>query len=149
MKMLCGKCSQEREFVSYNGKKYFICRACEPMWDQLGDEVVKLETPTKPPMPKKENDKQPEKVGITKKAANFTKAVTKHAFNGFRKTPSMVYRSRIDICNSCEFLLNNKECGKCGCPVAEKASWASEQCPIGKWEVYKETTGKCGGCGRK
>ena len=58
MKMLCGKCSQEREFVSYNGKKYFICRACEPMWDQLGDEVVKLETPTKPPMPKKENDKQ-------------------------------------------------------------------------------------------
>ena len=147
MKILCAKCGQEREFVSYNGKKYFICRTCEPMWDQLGDEVVKLEPPTQPPS--RENSEQPEKVGMVKKAANFTKAVTKHAFNGFTKTPSMVYRSRLDICNSCEFLINNKECGKCGCPVAEKASWASEACPIGKWEVYKHTKAKCGGCGRK
>ena len=147
MKIICGKCSQERELVSYNGKKYFICRTCEPMWDQLGDEVVKLETPDRPPST--ENSEQREKVGMIKKAANFTKAVTKHAFNGFTKTPSMVYRSRLDICNSCEFLIDNKECGKCGCPVAEKASWASEACPIGKWEVYKHTKGKCGGCGRK
>lgn len=147
MKMLCGKCNQEREFISYNGKKYFICRTCEPMWNQLGDEVVKLETPTRPVS--RESSEQPEKVGMIKKAANFTKAVTKHAFNGFTKTPSMVYRSRLDICNSCEFLVDNKECGKCGCPVAEKASWASEQCPIEKWSQYIATKGKCGSCGRK
>ena len=48
MNILCAKCGQEREFVSYNEKKYFICRTCEPMWDQLGDEVVKIEAPTKP-----------------------------------------------------------------------------------------------------
>ena len=144
---MCGKCNQEREFVSYNGKKYFICRTCEPMWDQLGDEVVKAETPTKPVST--ENSEQPEKVGMLKKAANFTKAVTKHAFNGFTKTPSMVYRSRLDICNSCEFLLTGGQCSECGCIVKYKTSWASEKCPIGKWSEYKQTRGKCGGCGRK
>ncbi len=86
---------------------------------------------------------------ILKKAANFTKAVTKHAANGFKNVPEIVYNDRMDKCNNCDKLRDNGQCSECGCVVKIKAAWAREKCPIDKWSEYKATRGKCRGCGRK
>ena len=41
---------------------------------------------------------------------------------------------RIDICNSCEFLLTlTRNCKKCGCFVDAKATLTKSECPMSKW----------------
>ena len=92
--------------------------------------------------------KEPSMPSVFQQAKNFTKAVAKHAMNGGQGVPPAVKKSRLDLCSGCEFLSGDR-CSKCGCFVSAKTDWASERCPIGKWETYKATRGKCGGCGRK
>ena len=41
-------------------------------------------------------------------------------------------KRRLDICNKCEFLQNNR-CTKCGCFLSIKTYLRAEQCPVGKW----------------
>lgn len=42
--------------------------------------------------------------------------------------------SRLDICNSCEFLFQpTKNCKKCGCFVVAKTKLKQQKCPINKW----------------
>lgn len=42
--------------------------------------------------------------------------------------------SRLDICNSCEFLFKpTKNCKKCGCFVVAKVKLKQQKCPIDKW----------------
>lgn len=42
--------------------------------------------------------------------------------------------SRLDICNSCEFLFKpTKNCKKCGCFVVGKTKLKQQKCPIDKW----------------
>ena len=66
---------------------------------------------------------------------NFTKAVVKHAKDGFNKVTVEEYNRRLQICGKCELREENR-CShvKCGCFLKRKAWWASEKCPIGKWE---------------
>jgi hypothetical protein len=44
-----------------------------------------------------------------------------------------VQRTRISICNSCEFLTMTRNCKKCGCFVDAKSRLAEQHCPIRKW----------------
>jgi len=90
----------------------------------------------------------PEMPSLLTQAKNFTKSVTKHVMNGAYNAPDQVRRSRLEICSTCDYLQNDR-CRACGCFVAQKAAWASEKCPLDKWGIYKASTGKCGGCGRK
>ncbi|HND36769.1 MAG TPA: DUF6171 family protein [Nitrosomonas sp.] len=39
---------------------------------------------------------------------------------------------RLEICNGCEFLKDNR-CLECGCFLALKAGLHAENCPKGKW----------------
>ena len=92
--------------------------------------------------------KEPSMPSVFQQAKNFTKAVARHAMNGGQSVPESVKQSRMEHCLGCEFLSGNR-CSECGCFVDAKTDWASERCPVGKWETYKASRGKCGGCGRK
>lgn len=71
---------------------------------------------------------------ISTQIVNFSKAVVKHARNKFKKVDELIYRQRLEICNGCEFHSNGRCTHKaCGCYLATKAWWASENCPIAKW----------------
>ena len=92
---------------------------------------------------------EPQKMpSVFKQVANFAKSTFNHVASGAHKVPDHVYKSRLEICNSCDKLHKSK-CSECGCFVSMKASWASEKCPLEKWMEYKQTKGKCGGCGGK
>ena len=93
-------------------------------------------------------EQRKEMPSMFQQAKNFAKATARHVANMGRNTPNMVRESRLEICNKCD-KNNNGRCSECGCFVDVKTSWASEACPLGHWLEYKDTPGKCGGCGRK
>jgi hypothetical protein len=46
-----------------------------------------------------------------------------------------IYNERINICNSCPFLTENKRCTKCGCFMEAKTRLKKTYCPIDKWSA--------------
>lgn len=74
--------------------------------------------------------------GVWKKALNLAKATAKHAADGMRLVSDEVHEKRLSLCMVCPER-NIDACGLCGCPVATKASWASERCPKTppEWDV--------------
>jgi hypothetical protein len=75
-----------------------------------------------------------DKPSFIRKTKNFTKAISRHAADGFTKVVLPQYIERLQACNECEFhengLCNHEECG---CILSKKAWWRSENCPIDKW----------------
>tara|TARA_R100000808_G_scaffold63_1_gene509 strand:+ start:6869 stop:7498 length:630 start_codon:yes stop_codon:yes gene_type:complete len=63
---------------------------------------------------------------------NFAKAVTKYVSTGGKKVDEHQFAERMAICDNCEYR-SGPRCLKCGCFLEMKASWASADCPIGKW----------------
>lgn len=61
----------------------------------------------------------------------FVWALVKYILVGGRVSQE-VYKDRLDICNSCEYL-KGTQCGICGCYVKVKAKWTTENCPKNKW----------------
>lgn len=47
-------------------------------------------------------------------------------------TPELV-QSRLAICNSCEFIVQNESCSKCSCLLANRTKYTDSFCPEGKW----------------
>ena len=75
------------------------------------------------------------KPNLMVRAYRFLKASYKHAANDFEKADRTTYNDRVHACSRCEFYDDdNNTCGLCGCPIATKASWKSEDCPQGKWK---------------
>lgn len=67
--------------------------------------------------------------------SNFTKAVVKHALDGFNKVTPAEYTHRIMICNKCDMRVKNRCTHEdCGCFIEKKAWWNSEKCPLNKWD---------------
>lgn len=53
-------------------------------------------------------------------------------------TDQSVIDKRMEICNSCEFLIKaTKQCKKCGCLMPMKTKLANAGCPINKWEKHE------------
>jgi hypothetical protein len=81
-------------------------------------------------------------LNIAKKVKNFTKAIVRHASNNFRRVTQEEYNERMSMCGKCDYR-DDKICShmKCGCYIARKAWWESENCPDGKWLklVYNNT----------
>lgn len=47
-----------------------------------------------------------------------------------------VYKTRMDICASCEFFRrDDKRCSQCGCFMETKTKFKQTYCPIHKWEA--------------
>lgn len=99
--------------------------------------------------------------GLAKKAFNYALAIMKHAADGFQKTTWETYHERVLACLSCPHVKATSEefeCGLCGCPIAKKALWRSEDCPHpsgSRWlkageplpPFYNKDGNGSGGCG--
>ena len=49
-------------------------------------------------------------------------------------TDEKTMQSRLEICNTCEFLIKKTTtCKKCGCFMVAKTKLANATCPLGKW----------------
>ena len=92
---------------------------------------------------------------LTEKARNFIRATVKHVATGMNLVSNEIQEKRMTICKGCEFYDDNNQnphCSKCGCFLNIKTTWASEGCPVGKWEAVATTPrggSNCGGCGRQ
>lgn len=71
--------------------------------------------------------------GVIEQATTFVKAASKFAAGGFKRVSLEVLEERKAICLQCEHYVTGR-CAKCGCYIKAKASWQSEECPIGKWK---------------
>jgi hypothetical protein len=49
-----------------------------------------------------------------------------------------VLERRLETCSLCDQRTDDR-CTVCGCHLAEKASWRSSECPLGKWQKVEET----------
>lgn len=81
------------------------------------------------------------------KIEKFVIAIIKHIKNKLQEVDSNTYQKRILNCFKCESRSKKGwKCTECGCSISLKAKWASESCPLGKWElsVISTTTSPCG-----
>lgn len=44
-----------------------------------------------------------------------------------------VQQTRMSICNSCQYQVNNESCSKCSCLLANRVKYIEMFCPEGKW----------------
>lgn len=70
--------------------------------------------------------------GKIEMAANFTKALANHVVTGAKETEPEELEKRLATCTLCEHR-NGDHCGVCGCPIAKKASWKDQHCPLRLW----------------
>lgn len=86
------------------------------------------------------------------KAKNFVGALVRHAADGLARVDNETLSERLAVCALCEHReLSNWTCRLCGCYLTVKATWRSEKCPEGRWELpmageEKEKAPE-GGCG--
>lgn len=64
---------------------------------------------------------------------SFLAALWRHVRAGRPRTPFDVLSARLVACVACDRLTPADTCGACGCHVARKAAWATEDCPLGRW----------------
>ena len=66
----------------------------------------------------------------------FAKALILHAKDKFQRVTPAEYKERMEICLSCEFIMKNRGCMKCGCHMPTKAGWRTTSCPLDppKWK---------------
>ena len=77
--------------------------------------------------------------GKVKMAANFTKSLAAHVADGLQKVEAPELQRRLEVCTLCD-QRNDDRCSVCGCYLAEKASWRSSECPLGKWNQKQEVS---------
>lgn len=141
------KCSKCDTIINAN-LQYPIHCACG--WIDYGNgKIIQSEIMSK--VESSGNFSQPP--NIIQKAQNLTKAVVKHAQNGFISVSNNIKEERLSICKGCEFYNqtnpDNPTCNKCGCFLKIKTGWASEKCPIDKWmDIKTQSSGGCG-CNKK
>lgn len=66
---------------------------------------------------------------------DLSKAITKQVISGCPAADDETLKYRSDICSVCPSL--NKEeyrCNECGCYLKYKIAWATQECPLGKWD---------------
>jgi hypothetical protein len=50
-----------------------------------------------------------------------------------------IAKDRLDICKTCEqYVEATTQCKECWCFMSAKTLWPSADCPLGKWDSYKE-----------
>lgn len=127
----------------------YLVREVSKLQEILGNTEQAVETQ---PQETKEQSKPP---SLLKKAANLTKAVAKHAANGFQGASLEVIAERTAICDVCPEKTGRGTCNKCGCKLKFKIAWPTEHCPLGKWpgdtpqqpkEEGKQGKSGCSGC---
>jgi len=77
-------------------------------------------------------------------AKNLMSAVATHVATGAENVSKDKYEQRLQACNSCPHLVDNQQCGLCGCYVETKAKWATSTCPDSPQRWDKHVVGKEG-----
>ena len=136
----CEKCNIQK-FVDLNGEYCPICRFNSVGLSTKDDDyLINIEL------------KDQNSPSLLDKTKNFVGAVSRFAMSGFETVDSETKNSRLEICNSCDRMnKENRTCLECGCFLDIKTGWATEKCPIGKWDtvVQIQKPGGCGGCSQK
>jgi hypothetical protein len=114
------------------GLDTYICSKC-------GNRIMSEDGP--PPlmcsMPSSKTDEE-QLASFSTKVKSFINAASGHLQNGAKLCSDEQIEKRYSICHSCEHFVNSS-CNKCGCPIVRnkrfisKLSWASSECPVGKW----------------
>ena len=79
----------------------------------------------------------PSLFGAAKNLFKTGKDVANHKRKGGRILASDdVQKERLDICNACNYFVNNS-CKKCRCNLRAKTSLAGASCPLNKWLSVK------------
>ena len=72
--------------------------------------------------------------GFTRKAINFSKAITQHIAAGLPEADEDTVSRRLEICQDCSYFdAARAACRLCGCSMTVKVRWAEQKCPDGKW----------------
>ncbi len=69
---------------------------------------------------------------LVQKAISVMRASVKHVKSGNKLVSFDQYMLRLATCQTCE-VRQDYTCGKCGCSLTKKASWATQDCPLSKW----------------
>jgi hypothetical protein len=86
--------------------------------------------------PKKAEAEYVKPPSFLKMAMNFSKDLATYIKNGAPNVSTEDYIARLDTCQGCEFLIEEKKrCGVCGCAIEHKAKWRTAGCPKQKWAV--------------
>tara|TARA_R110002012_G_scaffold7040_1_gene33316 strand:+ start:3666 stop:4169 length:504 start_codon:yes stop_codon:yes gene_type:complete len=73
-------------------------------------------------------------------AKTFTTELATYIKNGAPNVSAEEYKARLDICKSCEHLIEKTmRCGACGCLLEHKAKWKTTSCPKEKWAALELT----------
>lgn len=65
---------------------------------------------------------------------SFTQSFIAYLKSGKQEVPPQLYQQRIITCFKCEKRTKDWRCSECGCSLELKAKWATEECPLGKWQ---------------
>ena len=72
---------------------------------------------------------------IREQIMSVVKGAVKQASEGFPVSTDEEKERRAEICSTCPSLIKDEyKCGECGCYLKYKISWATQDCPLGKWE---------------
>ena len=83
-------------------------------------------------------DTSPKPVSLLIRGVNFAAAVARWVTSGVPRRSKKEVAKRLAICESCPHF-SEARCSLCGCNCTDngllnKLLWATEKCPIGKWE---------------
>lgn len=76
--------------------------------------------------------------GLVARGASVMKALAYWGLSGFKTTSEEVYTERMEACHTCDQLVNESTCAKCGCFVTKKALLATEKCPLDRWKPLEK-----------
>lgn len=66
---------------------------------------------------------------------SFFDSLKNFSSSGYKLVSDEIFEERLDICKECpDFNSAISQCRQCGCLLSIKAKWASEKCPLDKWE---------------
>lgn len=75
-----------------------------------------------------------------KKGAKSLFNIAKNAAKGIdQSVPKEVEKERISLCNGCDKLTRTRQCAECLCFVDAKTKFKQEECPLKKWEKFKDS----------
>lgn len=67
---------------------------------------------------------------------SFANSLYNHMRNGLQNASLEDQNKRMSECENCDkFIRESITCGECGCFLLIKTSWASEKCPLDKWQA--------------
>lgn len=76
---------------------------------------------------------------MIQKAINFASAVAHHVAAGLPRLSEDETAARLAVCQGCP-QFHDRTCALCGCNMRIKASWAEQDCPLGKWPKLERKT---------